>query len=43
MSTYQPGVRRPIRGPQLDPRDRPDPQQVAEQRRLANPKKETRK
>jgi len=32
-----PGVRRPIEYPRLDPRDRPDPQEVAEQRRLADP------
>jgi hypothetical protein len=32
-----PGVRRPLDYPRLDPADRPDPADLAEQRRAASP------
>jgi hypothetical protein len=37
-----PGVRRPLEYPRLDPADRPDPDELAEQRRAANPHRSSR-
>jgi len=37
-----PGIRQPFDYPRLDPRDRPDPAEIAEQRRAANPHRSSR-